>query len=116
MYGAWRSKSDANRSGSARDASITAASSRASRFMRRLVVSSALLVNGFTCYPQEPPREFTVLSSRKGSAAGQQAPLEPGRHRGGAVVDAQLGVDVQHVGLDRGLADEQAGGRLAVRA
>ena len=53
---------------------------------------------------------------KDGLWAGQQAPLEPGCHRRGAVVDAELGVDVQQVRLDRGLADEQAGGGLAVRA
>src|SRR5712691_2530650 len=105
MYGAWRSKSDANRSGSARDASITAASSRPSRFMRRLVVSSALLANGLPA----------IRRNRPGSSrAGQQAPLEPRRYRSGAVVDAQFGVDVEHMGLDRGLADEQTGGGFAV--
>ena len=36
------------------------------------------------------------------SGPGQQAALEAGRHGGGAVVDAELGVDVQQVGLDRG--------------
>ena len=44
----------------------------------------------------------------------QQAPavaLGDGR---GAVAHAELGVDVQQVGLDGGLADEQAGGRLPV--
>jgi riboflavin biosynthesis pyrimidine reductase len=48
--------------------------------------------------------------------AGQQAALETCGDGGGPVVDAELGVDVQQVGLDRGLADEQPGGRLAVRA
>ena len=35
-------------------------------------------------------------------------------HRCRAVADAQLGVDVQQVGLDRRFADEQPGGRLPV--
>ena len=58
------------------------------------------------------PRARFPWSSR----ARQQAALEPGRYSSGAVVDAELGVDVQHVGLDRGLADEQPGGGLAVGA
>jgi hypothetical protein len=63
--------------GSACDASITAASSRLSRFMRRLVVSSALLANGFTCYPQDPPGEFT--SRAAGAARSPPPPRRRGR-------------------------------------
>src|SRR5690242_8630023 len=62
------------------------------------------------------PGAMPLNPGNRGSAAGQQAALEPGRHRRGTVVDAELGVDVRDMGLDRGLADEQAGGGLAVRA
>src|SRR5580704_14767125 len=45
---------------------------------------------------------------------GEQAAVERLGDGGGAVADAQLGVDVEQVGLDRGLGDEQADGGLAV--
>src|ERR1700733_2112192 len=106
MCGAWRSKRDAKRSGSVLDASITAASSDASRVMLGLAPSALLKV----ALP-------AIRSSRlRSSRAGQQAALETCGDGGGPVVDAELGVDVQQVGLDRRLADEQPGGRLAVLA
>src|SRR6476646_5828337 len=45
---------------------------------------------------------------------GEQAAVERLGDGGGAVADVELGVDVQQVGLDRGLADEQPGGCLPV--
>ena len=38
---------------------------------------------------------------------GEQSPLEDGAHRGGPVVDPELGVDVEQMGLHRHFADEQ---------
>src|SRR4029077_19760871 len=49
-----------------------------------------------------------------GGFGGEQATVERLGHRGGAVADAELRVDVQQVRLDRSLADEQPGGRLPV--
>jgi hypothetical protein len=46
--------------------------------------------------------------------AGEQATVERLGDGSGPVADAQLGVDVQQVGLDRGLGDEQPGGSLPV--
>jgi len=48
------------------------------------------------------------------SGRAQQAPVEGLGDGRRAVADAQLGVDVQQVRLDRRLADEQPGGRLLV--
>jgi hypothetical protein len=47
-------------------------------------------------------------------ASGVSRPWLNASATAAAVADAELGVDVQQVGLDRGLADEQPGGRLAV--
>ena len=55
------------------------------------------------------PNEAGAAPPPARSGTGQQAALEADGHGGGPVVDAELGVDVQQVGLDRGLADEQAG-------
>src|SRR5436190_1114011 len=46
-----------------------------------------------------------------GGFGGEQATVERLGHRGGAVADAELRVDVQQVRLDCRLADEQAGRR-----
>jgi riboflavin biosynthesis pyrimidine reductase len=51
------------------------------------------------------PSPRPSLARPRRSGAGQQAPLEAGRDGGGAVVDAELGVDVQDVRFHRGLAD-----------
>src|SRR6185369_258006 len=73
--------------------------------------------------PISPTRTATPGSSRRSATAGrlalggfrgEQATVERLAHGGGAVTDAELGVDVHQVGLDRGLADEQPGGRLPV--
>jgi hypothetical protein len=47
-------------------------------------------------------------------ASGEQPPLVRLAHGGGTVVDAELLVEVQEVGLDGGLAHEQPPCRLAV--
>src|SRR6185437_10806635 len=73
--------------------------------------------------PISPTRTATPGSSRRSATAGrlalggfrgEQATVERLAHGGGAVTDAELGVDVHQVGLDRGLADEQPGGRFPV--
>ena len=45
---------------------------------------------------------------------GEQAPVERLGDGGRPVADAELGVDVEQVGLDRGLGDEQPGGCFPV--
>jgi hypothetical protein len=51
--------------------------------------------------------------ARRGPA-GEQAAVE-GLRDGGPAADPQLGVDVEQVGLDGGLGDEQPGGRSGGR-
>jgi voltage-gated potassium channel len=61
-----------------------------------------------------PPQASELGRRGRCAARGEQPAVEALRDGGGAVADAQLGVDVQQVGLDRGLADEQPCGRLPV--
>src|ERR1700732_1310795 len=58
------------------------------------------------------PREWRWRES--GAFRGQQAPAERLGDGGRAVAHPELGVGVQQVGLDGGLADEEPGRRLAV--
>src|ERR1035438_5815920 len=59
-----------------------------------------------------PSRSAT--SSCAWRSGGEQSSVERLGDGGSTVADAELGVDVQQVSLDRGLADEQPGGRLPV--
>ena len=87
---------------------------------RPLTLAHVLEDSGFLLcrYTSKTPLSRTAVVSppRQPSRPRKQPPLESGCHGGGAVVDPEFGEDVQHVGLDRGLADEQARGGLAVRA
>src|SRR6202012_142040 len=57
---------------------------------------------------RSPATTQHAVVAHRGSA--DQAALVRGRYRRGPVADAELGVDVQQVGLDRGLADQQPPG------
>src|SRR5262245_55007303 len=59
--------------------------------------------------------ESSKLPRRLSASWREQAPLVGGCHGGRPVVDLELLVDVEQVRLDGRLADEQAGGRAAVR-
>ena len=50
---------------------------------------------------------WTSASPTPATARGEQAALVGGGDGRGPVVDPELGVEVQQVGLDAGLADEQ---------
>ena len=63
--------------------------------------------------PRIDRRGSVLAGGGRRFAGGEEPAVERLGDGGGPVADAELGVDVQQVGLDCGFADEQPGGRLA---